>query len=206
MSPRSLGLTAGAVIILGGLIYLFVQVQADPAPSADGAADVTRPAARTPASPAEVASGSDAGRAPAGSSRPARIPTGVDLREVRAPAAPAAPVAPVAPEGPAPDVDFEAALDEANKHYDHGDYESAYKQAVRNLDKDPTNVRMLRVAVSSACMMGDADAANRFQSALPHRDQMDMARRCERANITLPVAAPAADDRREMMRRRAAGP
>jgi hypothetical protein len=201
MSPRALALTAGAVVILGGLIYLFVQVQADPVPSSAAAID-PGPAAGAERRPVTVAT------APAPAAEPTRgpeesRPTGAVARQERVATA-AAPVAPVAP-APDLDVDFEAAMDEANKHYDQGDYEAAYKQAVANLGRDPESIRSLRVAVASACMMGDADAARKYHANLPARDQRDMVKKCAAAHIELTVTAPS-DDRRELVRKRAGAP
>lgn len=75
----------------------------------------------------------------------------------------------------------------ASKYYDGNDYEAAQKQALRVLAKEPENTRMLRVVVSSACMMGDADTATKYFPSLPAgRDQRDMVKRCSRYEITLP--------------------
>ena len=76
-------------------------------------------------------------------------------------------------------------MDEANKFYDGNDYESASKQALRVLAKHPENVRMMRSVVSSGCLMGDLDQANKYQAMLPARDQADMIRRCSAANVHL---------------------
>ena len=89
------------------------------------------------------------------------------------------------PTGTDPDVDLDAAMDEANKFYDGNDYESATKQALRVLAKHPENVRMMRIVVSSGCLMGDLDQANKYQAMLPARDQADMIRRCGAANVHL---------------------
>jgi hypothetical protein len=89
------------------------------------------------------------------------------------------------PIGTDPDVDLDAAMDEANKFYDGNDYESAAKQALRVLAKHPENVRMMRIVVSSGCLMGDLDQANKYQAMLPARDQADMIRRCSAANVHL---------------------
>ena len=201
MSPRALALTAGAVVILGGLVYLFVQVQADPVSSSAAAAD-PGPAPRGERRPVAVAT------APAPAAEPTRLPeesrsTGAVARQERVATA-GAPVAPVTP-APELDIDLETAMDEANKHYDQGDYESAYKQAVANLARDPASIRSLRVAVSSACMMGDAEAAKKHHGLLPARDQRDMVKRCAAAHIELSVTAPT-DDRRELVRKRAGAP
>jgi len=191
---RAIWLGLGAVVILGGLLYLFLQVTADPTPSAASPAAALRddhpavakadsqpePGGRTlpgvgvvhpPATTHKV-------DLPAGGTAPPSIDTGDDSNT---------------PGGdpPSPDVDLDAAMDEANKLYDHNDYEAAVKQAQRVLDKHPESVRMLRIVVSSACMMGDTDNATKYFGQLPARDQGDMSRRCARFDIKLEPTKPA---------------
>ena len=94
-------------------------------------------------------------------------------------------------DGTNPDVDIELAMDEANKSYDHNDYEAVVKQALKVLGKTPDNVRMLRIVVSSSCLMGDPDTATKYFGQLPARDQSDMVKRCSRYDITLKPTKPA---------------
>ena len=46
-------------------------------------------------------------------------------------------------------------MSEANKAYDRGDFDDARTIAMQVLAIDPTNVRMLRIMVSAACIDGD---------------------------------------------------
>lgn len=82
-----------------------------------------------------------------------------------------------------------SAMTETNKAYDRGDYDSARSLAMKLLGKDPTNVRMLRVVVSSSCIMGDADVATQYWAKLPPTDQAQMAARCSRYQVSFPPPA-----------------
>jgi hypothetical protein len=44
---------------------------------------------------------------------------------------------------------------------------------------------MMRIVVSTSCMMGDEDQARRYYGSLPERDKMQMATRCDRYGIKL---------------------
>jgi hypothetical protein len=83
-----------------------------------------------------------------------------------------------------PRMDVANAKDEANRMYDRQDYEGAMAKALEILAKEPGDIRMLRVVVSSACQLGDADKAKQYWSQLPPHDQNQMNRRCQRFGIT----------------------
>jgi hypothetical protein len=72
---------------------------------------------------------------------------------------------------------------EANRLYDRGDYESASQLADEILKEDPDNARVLRIATSSACVMGEADKAKGLYARLSPRDQRKIVRRCKRYGI-----------------------
>ncbi|HEY8142298.1 MAG TPA: hypothetical protein VIG06_06495 [Kofleriaceae bacterium] len=72
---------------------------------------------------------------------------------------------------------------EANRLYDRGDYEGARGAAEDILRQQPTNVKMLRIAASSACILGDAAGARIFYDNLPEADQGQIARRCRRYGV-----------------------
>lgn len=180
-----------AVVTLGGLVYLFLDVTADPVSSAaSAAADGDEPPARIAAT--ETAQPEPGGKParkvtpfrPTMSTGPAQ-PDEIDTRRDEDPPA----LAEDTGDKPALGADAELAEEMAlaSKYYDGNDYEAAQKQALRVLAKEPENTRMLRVVVSSACMMGDADTATKYFPSLPAgRDQRDMVKRCSRYEITLP--------------------
>jgi hypothetical protein len=74
-------------------------------------------------------------------------------------------------------------MTEATRLYDRGDYEGAGAAAAEVLAQQPDNVKMLRVAVSSACIMGDQATARSYFGRLPPRDQRQMERRCGRYSV-----------------------
>jgi hypothetical protein len=194
MRPRVIGLLSlGALVILAGLVYLFLQVTDDTGPAAAPAATNDRPRPREDVPPdpetPDVTPGSGTLIAKADGGRPrVDFTTGGGTT-------PRPSVDPPATggddDGTSPDVDIELAMDEANKSYDHNDYEAAVKQALRVLGKTPDSVRMLRIVVSSSCLMGDADTATKYFGQLPARDQSDMVKRCSRYDIALKPTKPA---------------
>lgn len=84
-----------------------------------------------------------------------------------------------------PDPAHEENLLEANKLYDKGDFEGARGLATKMLSKVPGNVRMLRVVVSSSCIMGEADVAKQYAVQLPAPDLEAMKARCSKFQIDL---------------------
>ncbi|HTJ47447.1 MAG TPA: hypothetical protein VL463_35355 [Kofleriaceae bacterium] len=72
----------------------------------------------------------------------------------------------------------------ANKMFDRGDWEDASKQALKMLETDPKNAKMLRIVVSVACFTGDPDKAQKYWSQLSDdRDKAQMSVRCGRYGI-----------------------
>ena len=72
---------------------------------------------------------------------------------------------------------------EANRLYDRGDYEAAARAAEAILENQPANIKMLRIATSSACILGDATAARAHYEKLPDSDREQIARRCRRYGV-----------------------
>jgi hypothetical protein len=194
MRVRILALGALAVAILAGGVYLFLQVTSDPAPAVAARDDRPEVKDTAPAPDPDPGSG-DTRFTPAGAGS-AKSVTAVQPK--------VEPAASKTGSGPAvetgddetadPDVDLDLAMDEANKLYDGNDYEAAAKQAIRVLGKKDLETkdqtRMLRIIVSSGCMMGDVDQATKYFDQLPTKDQGDMIRRCERFDIHFKPAKP----------------
>ncbi len=166
-------LAAATFAVLGLGVYLFIEVRNAPAaPHVDIA-----PAPAPPAQPEVAAAAQPA---------PSRAVAPVVKRDRHEPD-------PVEPEGPAPKlpdekVDFnaDALMDEANKAYDKQEFEEARTIANRILAKDPTNVRMLRILVSAACVEVDQTEAAKWLAKLPVGDQAAMKTRCTRYGVTFP--------------------
>ena len=82
------------------------------------------------------------------------------------------------------DAEIQARMSDVNRFYDRRDYESALAEAKKILAVKPGNVRMLRVVVSSACIMGDESEAAKHYELLPPRHQQQMERRCSRYGMS----------------------
>jgi hypothetical protein len=79
-----------------------------------------------------------------------------------------------------------SAMAVATEYYDRGEYEDARAAAVQALGMGlgaHGGERMLRVAASASCLMGDAEQAHVYYSRLTPRGQRDIARRCRRMGI-----------------------
>ena len=173
-------LPIAAVLVLGLGVYLFVEVRAEPAPPEPvmgRASRASAPPVRTPQAP------------PA--DEPAAAPR-VQPPQQAAPRAPAAapttptPTLVVTDEPPPVGAKLDAAMAEANRAYDRGDFDEAKAAAGRLLASDPNNVRMLRIMVSASCLDGDAAVAQTHYARLPPGDQEQMKQRCARYGITFP--------------------
>lgn len=176
MTLRHAVLTVAGLAVLGLGIYLFVEVRAAPA-----TAEVI---SHAPASPPHVE------RAPADEpDEHAAPPSRSPRREARiAPPARELPTAgaPVPPPkiDHTVDIDKVATMDEANKAYDHGDLDEAQAIALKVLNTDPNNIRMLRIMVSSSCILGDSALAQQHYLSLPPADRAQMRTRCERYGVS----------------------
>jgi hypothetical protein len=172
-------LPIAAALVLGMGLYLFVEVRAEPAP----AAPVMGRASRTSAPPTRTP------QAPAPGNEPAAVahPAPAAPAPVPATSAPTAAPSLAVTEEPLPiGPKLDAAMAEANRAYDRGDFDDAKAAAGRLLLSDPKNVRMLRIVVSASCLDGDATAAQASYAKLPALDQEQMKARCARYGITFP--------------------
>jgi hypothetical protein len=78
------------------------------------------------------------------------------------------------------------AMDVATEYYDRGEYEDARAAAIQAVGMGlgaHGGERMLRVAASASCFMGDAEQAHVYYGRLTPRGQRDIARRCRRMGI-----------------------
>jgi hypothetical protein len=177
-------MAAGAVLVLGVSVYLFFAVRAPAAPGV-GPAIAARGAGEPPKEPER----SD----PAETARPSRVPP---MRTPPAGGEPPGPRAPGSavvrepprgpdgtPEDPAP-YKLDAVMAEANKAYDRGDLDEARSIARKVLATSPRNVRMLRIVVSTSCIMGDNAEAQEAFLQLPQFDREQMKTRCARHGVS----------------------
>lgn len=183
MRPGSIALAVGSAIVAVGGLYLLVELRrgaADPSPAAGepparvGAARPTPAPERAPARPS-----------------PAPMPAALGGKRPDPPPSDSAPMvakleADRAALGDAVlSVEASDHLLEANKLYDRGDYDGARQLAIKLLGEAPGNVRLLRVVVSSSCILGDAEQANQYAPQLPPPDRDQMADRCAKFQIAL---------------------
>jgi len=170
-------LPIAAVLVLALGVYLFVEVRAEPAPPEPVMGRAPR-ASAPPARTAQAAPVDEPVAAPRVSPPPPQAAP-------RTPAAAATtPTLVVSDEPPPVGAKLDAAMAEANRAYDRGDFDEAKAAAGRLLANDPNNVRMLRIMVSASCLDGDASAAQTHYAKLPPGDQEQMKLRCARYGIT----------------------
>jgi hypothetical protein len=164
-----LAVAATAVVVLG--VYLFVEVRADPT-AAPPAVASDKPRAQ----PGEAAQTPPEIPRPRGRVAPPQVrepaPAGSDRR----------PGEQVVAQAPDQMMKANPRMDdlmlEANKAYDNGEYDRAREIAQQVLTRQPSNIRMLRVMVSAACMEGDQTAAQTYYNQLPSNDRAQMRTRC----------------------------
>lgn len=188
---RHVALAAGAVLVLGLGVYLFLEVRARPAsaqvkPSERAVAtreseraaparaieDGDRVAARAVREGATTAAVEDGAPDRPGATSRHSITSGFRERP--------------RPEGTSPDKQphkLAEVMDEANKAYDRGDLDEAKAIAQKVLVASPNNVRMLRIVVSATCISGDTAEAQKAYVLLPVSDREQMKTRCGRYGV-----------------------
>lgn len=83
-----------------------------------------------------------------------------------------------------PNPKIDAIMDQANKHYDKGEWEDAKVIAAKVLTKQPTNIRMMRIMVSASCVDGDSIVAQKWFDQLPKPDREQMKVRCDKYGVS----------------------
>jgi hypothetical protein len=190
VTPRHLILVISSVAVLAAGLYLFKEVRATPA-----TAEVSkRTSPPTPPAPGdEEPEARPTGKVP--ETRPARIGMQQTPPPPPNPTPPnMTPGATIGADPPAlenvndelakPNPRMDAVMAEANKAYDHGDFDEAKGIALKVLAKEPNNTRMLRIAVSAACIDGDSAEAQKHYAVLPPGDREQMKVRCARYGVS----------------------
>jgi hypothetical protein len=174
VSLRVAALIGGAVVVFGLLVYLYVAVHAAPTAAMAASESSSPPAPSRPRD--EVARSPE----PAPS---AEIPPGA-VAAMQAPTMPSEP-APIATDlATDPTLELSTAMDEANRLYDRSEHDAAQEAALKILQRAPGNVRMLRIVVTTACLMGEPEKAQQYWLQLPDRDREQMSTRCARVGVT----------------------
>ena len=194
MEGRSLSTTAlaaaGAAVLVA-LVVLVIKVRAaapepdiDPAElrRATAAAEVQQPSSPAEDAPPRI----PPPRVP--SSRRAGAPRAAGVRRGRAASLswPRGEAGAEAPGGAPATASQQASSEIATEYYDRGDYEAARKSALDalRLELPPEAAdRMLRIAASASCFMGEPEQARVHYEQLTPRSQRDIARRCRRMGI-----------------------
>jgi hypothetical protein len=185
VSPKNALLAAAAIAVLGMGVYLFIQVRATPAQ-----AGATHTPTTTKRTTAPIAEGSEttkvAAETPAAGSSQEPKPGDVKPSWSKAPT----PTPSIEQPGTAEvderkvDMKLDTLMELANKHYDSQDFDQATAIAGKVLAKEPNNVRMLRIMVSSNCIQGDSAVAQTHYERLPKFDRDQMKTRCDRYGVT----------------------
>jgi hypothetical protein len=172
-------LAVGAVSVLGVSVYLALEVRGRPAqaqaPAPVPAQAPERAAAARGAKEAAIDAEEDLRPQPSRAT-PARTEPASRVREP-----PRGPDG--APEDPAPQK-LDAMMNEANKAYDHSEWDEAKAIARKVLRTSPNNVRMLRIIVSASCITGDNADAQAAYAQLPAPDREQMKTRCARYGVS----------------------
>ena len=184
VSSRAAVLAGLALAVMAAGVYLFLQVRESPAqaqvsvPPRAHVPDVTHD---EPAPPDHAAPETHAQVG-----HPLEHPAAVtDVRPSQGPVIAATDDHPAISEIPdKADPRYSMVLGEANKAYDRQDFEEARTIATKVLAKDPSNVRMLRIMVSSHCIEGDQNAAQQWYEKLPEFDRQQMVKRCSQYGIS----------------------
>ena len=168
---------AGAFAILAVGVYLFLEVKATPAQATPTATVSARPSPITEHT--QVTSPQPTPPVPT-----PRPPTTQPQPTAPQPQLGSAPLERTPPpDDTAVNLKLENMMELANKAYDRQDFDEASAIAGKILLKDPNNVRMLRVMVSSNCIGGDSAIAQQYYERLPKFDRDQMKQRCDRYGV-----------------------
>jgi hypothetical protein len=173
-----IALSAAGAAVLVGLVVLALRVSAaTPQPQLDPG-HLARAAARPPG-PSSSAPAAPAPSLPSPSPAPSAMPVPVGQIPLD--------VVLQADDSPEPDPaeSDEGPAAQAIRLYDRGRYQEARDRALRALELEPADDRMLRIATSSSCVLRDAERARAFHGRLSPKSQRQMARRCRRYGIEL---------------------
>lgn len=194
MNSRQVAVIAGFVMVLGALVLLLVEVNASPEVEVpedalaqararyqreQRASPASRPAVRAPAAPVKRAPtrakrsakrSDDAARSAGNTRSRRRVPT----LEVSPPRARAEDESSAA-----------AQVTEIRNLYDRGRYDEALDLAEAHLRRDPDQRYVRRVAVTSACALGDADAVRSLMEGMSPADERIVRLRCARFGLEI---------------------
>jgi hypothetical protein len=183
----------GGLVVAGLVVYLFIEVRAEPSVEVDEArlARARSEAASRARSARPTPSPSTGGSI----SSNARVVRPGEKQDSPAPQ-PRQP--PVAVAGMTANLDtsipdladaktFTDKVKVARRLYGRRRYEQAFELAVQLLEEEPNNRRVLRVVIASACIMANpTDAEKYYQRLKMARDRKQMQRRCNAYGVEIP--------------------
>jgi hypothetical protein len=186
MSIRTMVLGALAALVAVGGVYLMLEVRSSgaAAPSEKVLEEAAKRTARAPLAPRIEDLNTGDTVASAGGSMKPPTPIDIDRRITEAVKRDSAGSGTAVEGDPAVNPDLDAAMLEANKLYDRHNYDEARNLALKLLERQPGTTRMLRVVVSSSCILGDGETAQKYWTQLPEFDRGQMTTRCERFGVT----------------------
>jgi hypothetical protein len=175
VTPRHLVLTGAALAVLGMCVYLFLEVRKPASAQVSGnlppAPREVEPEAQPPAKPPPP-------RDAAVQSAVKPLPPPPDTPSVKPTPDPA--------NDPKAAFKLDQLMAEANKAYDHQDFDEARAIAQKVLAQRPGNGRMLRILVSAACVeMDGAEAQKQYALLTAQSDKDVMKARCTKYGIAL---------------------
>lgn len=74
-------------------------------------------------------------------------------------------------------------IDDVRNPFDSGNFLEALELAEAYLERDPDQTYIRRIAVTSACAVGQVDTARRFYDEMDERDQRTSQQRCSRWGV-----------------------
>jgi hypothetical protein len=187
VSVRQITLAVSGAVVLLMSLYLYVKVRAAPAqpsPTALQGAALQHDVATQPPPPTRPTDpwGPGGGSPQAREEATRNQLVGSDRVEPGQPATPPPQID--QPENLDDDLKASDGMTQANKLFDRGDWDEASAQALKMLETDPKNSRMLRIVVSVACFTNDPDKAQKYWALLgDDRDKAQMSVRCSRYGI-----------------------
>ncbi len=189
VSVRQITLAVSGAVVLLMSLYLYVKVRAAPAQPSQavlqGAALQHDMAAEPPPPPKQTDVWGPGGGSPQARAEATRNQlVGSDRVEPGQPVTAPQLDTPASNENLDDDLKASDGMTQANKLFDRGDWDEASAQAIKMLENDPKNPRMLRIVVSVACFSNDPDKAQKYWSMLTDdRDKAQMSVRCARYGI-----------------------
>lgn len=169
----ALALIAAAAVVIGLALYLLVQVRNAPAQTGTPTVVGETAPPQPPPTPRDTAAPPE--NTPPPPTPDSRLQVGNDV---------VTPQAMAGSDDQNANPKLESMMELANKAYDRQEFDDARAIAGKVLSRDPTNVRMLRIMVSSNCIQGDTAVAQQYYDKLPKIDREQMKTRCDRYGVT----------------------